>query len=59
MQPIQLAVGLGPERAGPTGQCTSTPSVKLGAACVSAKTQADLLMVEKAQPFVNFLDTAE
>jgi len=55
---VKLAAGLEQGRAGPTGQCTSTPSVKLGAACVSAKTQTDLT-VERSQPVVNFLDTAE
>jgi len=56
---VKLAAGLEPGRAGPAGQCTSTPSVKLGTACVSAETQTDLLKVERGQPVVNFLDTAE
>jgi len=48
---VKLAAGLEPGRAGPAGQCSSTPSVALGAACVSTETQTDLL---RAQPVVNF-----
>ena len=53
---VKLAAGLEPGRVGPAGQCSCTPSVTLGAACVSVETQTDLL---RAQPVVNFLDTAE
>ena len=56
---VKLAAGLEPGRAGPAGQCTSTPSVKLGAVCVSAEAQTDLLIAERGQPVVNFLDSAE
>ena len=48
---VKLAAGLVSGRAGPAGQCTSTPSVNLGAACVSAGTQTDLLIVE-ASPWL-------
>ena len=53
---FKLAAGLESGRAGPANQSSSTPSVALGAACVSAETQTDLLT---AQPVVNFLDAAE
>ena len=56
---VKLTAGLEPGRAGPAGQCTSTPLVKLGATCVSAETQTALLIVERGQPVVNFLDIAE
>jgi len=55
---VKLAAGLEPGRAGPAGQCISTPSVKLSSACVSAQTQTDLT-VKKDRPVVNFLDIAE
>jgi len=55
---VKLAAGLEPGGACPAGQCTSTPSVKLRAACVFAVTQSDLT-VERSQPVVNFLDVAE
>ena len=53
---VKLAAGLEPGRAGSAGQSSSTPSVALGAACVSAEAQTDLL---RALPVVNFLDAAE
>jgi len=56
---VKLTAGLEPGQAGPAGQCTSTPLVKLGATCVSAETQTALLIVERGQPVVNFLDIAE
>jgi len=55
---VKLAAGLEPGRAGPAGQCISTPSVKLSSACVSAQTQT-YLTVKKDRPVVNFLDIAE
>jgi len=54
---VKLAAGLEQGRAGPAGQCTTTPSVKLKQ-LVSAETQTDLT-VERSQPVINFLDAAE
>ena len=54
---VKLAAGLDPGRTSPAG--ISTPSVKLGVACASVETQTDPLTVERGQPVVNFLDSAD
>ena len=54
---VKLAAGLDPGRASPAG--ISTPSVKLGVACASVETQTVPLTVERGQPVVNFLDSAD
>ena len=53
---VKLTAGLEPGRAGPADQCSSTPSVKLKVACVSAEAQTDRTYVRKGRPVVNFLD---
>ena len=53
---VKLAAGLELGRAGPADQCSSTPSVKLKVACVSAEAQTDRTYVRKGRPVVNFLD---
>ena len=54
---VKLAAGLDPGRTSPAG--TSTPSVKLGVACASVETQTVPLTVERGQPVVNFLNSAD
>ena len=54
---VKLAAGLDLGRTSPAG--ISTPSVKLGVACASAETQTDPLTVERGQPIVNFLNSAD
>ena len=56
---VKLAAGLVPGRASPADQYSSTPSVKLRAACVSAEAQTDMTIAGKGRPVVNFLDSAE
>jgi len=52
---VKLAARLEPGRAGPAGQCTFTPSVALGATCVSDETQTDLLKWGELSPSLIFL----